>query len=400
MTLTTLTFYAPPAVGGVIPPLQIELDLPAGGDPTMGGDLSGVASAAQIVAGAVGTPELAAGAVTDAKAGALTTAALSASAGILKSQLAALGITDADIAVAAAIAYSKLALTGSILNADIAAGAAIVKSKLASLGIVDADVSAISESKITNLVTDLALKAALASPTFTGTPAAPTAAVDTNSTQLASTAFVLAQAAAATPLANANPAVGTSTRFARADHVHAREDYYLNGAANHVRETTPRRSLGSGDMSALTTQVMLSAAVELLAGDVITSLTFRTGATAAVTPTNWWLALYDTAGTPALLAQTADQTTTAIGANTNFTKALQTPQTIVTSGTYYVALMVKATTVPTLRGLSLGNSGIASAILSGQKTLCQTSGSGLTTTAPGTIASPTAVGTLPYIVTS
>lgn len=37
--------------------------------------------------------------------------------------------------------------------------------------------------------------AALASPTFTGTPAAPTAAADTNTTQLATTAFVLAQAA-------------------------------------------------------------------------------------------------------------------------------------------------------------------------------------------------------------
>ncbi len=35
-----------------------------GGDPTMGGDLSGLASAAQIVAGAVGTAELAAAAVT------------------------------------------------------------------------------------------------------------------------------------------------------------------------------------------------------------------------------------------------------------------------------------------------------------------------------------------------
>lgn len=40
----------------------------------------------------------------------------------------------------------------------------------------------------------LALKAALASPTFTGTPAAPTAAVDTNTTQLATTAFVIGQA--------------------------------------------------------------------------------------------------------------------------------------------------------------------------------------------------------------
>lgn len=64
------------------------------------------------------------------------------------------------------------------------------------------------------------LKAPLASPTLTGTPAAPTASVDTNTTQLSTTAFVLAQAAAATPLVDGTAAVGTSTRYARADHVH------------------------------------------------------------------------------------------------------------------------------------------------------------------------------------
>lgn len=47
---------------------------------------------------------------------------------------------------------------GTITNTDISGSAAIDKSKLASLAIVDADVSAISESKITNLVTDLAAK--------------------------------------------------------------------------------------------------------------------------------------------------------------------------------------------------------------------------------------------------
>jgi hypothetical protein len=63
-------------------------------------------------------------------------------------------------------------------------------------------------------------KANLASPTFTGVPLAPTAAVDTNTTQIASTAFVLAQASATTPVVNGTAAIGTSTRFARADHVH------------------------------------------------------------------------------------------------------------------------------------------------------------------------------------
>ena len=63
-------------------------------------------------------------------------------------------------------------------------------------------------------------RAALASPTFTGTPAAPTAAADTNTTQLATTAYVVGQAGSATPLINGTAAVGTSLRFSRQDHVH------------------------------------------------------------------------------------------------------------------------------------------------------------------------------------
>ena len=63
-------------------------------------------------------------------------------------------------------------------------------------------------------------RAPLASPTFTGTPLSTTAAVDTNTTQIATTAFVVAQAASATPLVNGTAAVGTSLRYARADHVH------------------------------------------------------------------------------------------------------------------------------------------------------------------------------------
>lgn len=63
--------------------------------------------------------------------------------------------------------------------------------------------------------------ATLASPTFTGTPAAPTAAADTNTTQLATTAFVIAQAGSTSPAMNGTAAVGTSLRYARADHVHA-----------------------------------------------------------------------------------------------------------------------------------------------------------------------------------
>lgn len=52
------------------------------------------------------------------------------------------------------------------------------------------DIPTIAESQVTNLSTDLAAKAPLASPALTGTPTAPTATAGTNTTQIATTAFV------------------------------------------------------------------------------------------------------------------------------------------------------------------------------------------------------------------
>lgn len=64
-------------------------------------------------------------------------------------------------------------------------------------------------------------KADLSSPTFSGTPAAPTAAADTNTTQLATTAFVVGQASTSNPAALGSVGYGSSLKYARADHVHA-----------------------------------------------------------------------------------------------------------------------------------------------------------------------------------
>ena len=50
-------------------------------------------------------------------------------------------------------------------------------------------------SSLVSTQADVAAKANIASPTFTGTPAAPTAAVSTNTTQVATTAFVVAEIA-------------------------------------------------------------------------------------------------------------------------------------------------------------------------------------------------------------
>ena len=87
-----------------------------------------------------------------------------------------------------------------------------------------------------------ALKAPLASPALTGTPTAPTAAVDTDTTQLATTAFVIAQAATTAPLANGTAAVGTSKKYARQDHVHAEGGI---GIGQTWQNMTSSRSFGS-----------------------------------------------------------------------------------------------------------------------------------------------------------
>ncbi|NJO64326.1 MAG: hypothetical protein HC836_41020 [Richelia sp. RM2_1_2] len=68
--------------------------------------------------------------------------------------------------------------------------------------------------------TAIGLKANTNSPTFTGIPAAPTAIANTNTTQLATTAFVVGQASNANPLIDGTVAQGTSLRYSRQDHVH------------------------------------------------------------------------------------------------------------------------------------------------------------------------------------
>jgi hypothetical protein len=74
---------------------------------------------------------------------------------------------------------------------------------------------------ITLGVADVSGAAPLASPSLTGTPLSTTAAADTNTTQIATTAFVVGQASTTTPSPDGTAAVGTSLKYARADHVHA-----------------------------------------------------------------------------------------------------------------------------------------------------------------------------------
>ena len=167
-------------------------------------------------------------------------------------------------------------------------------------------------------------------------------------------------------------------------------EYLFNGASATFRSTIPRGLISSQNLTPLTSGVMYSVAVALLAGDVVTTIGFRSGSQAAVTPTAWWFALYDNASTPALLGQTADQTNTAWGASHVKELNLSSPVTITQDGVYYLSIMMAAGTVVNLTGFSMATGGVSSAVTTGQKTLNQTSGSSLTTTAPATITSASA----------
>ncbi|MEO6081923.1 MAG: hypothetical protein ABIQ18_02325 [Umezawaea sp.] len=147
------------------------------------------------------------------------------------------------------------------------------------------------------------------------------------------------------------------------------------------RANLPRQGLD--DIAAAATGVLLSTPLWLNSGDLVSNLTFISAGTAAVTPTNCFVALYSTAATPALLAQSADQLTAAWAADTAKTIALATAYRVPTSGLYWAAISITAATVPTLIGAHC-----AKPVLTGEGNLAQTSGSALTGTAPATIATP------------
>ena len=109
-------------------------------------------------------------------------------------------IVNADVNASAQVAYSKLNLTNSVVNADINASAAIDWTKLGISSTVDSTeisyVNGVTSAIQTQLDTKLATATAsstyapLASPALTGVPTAPTAAANTNTTQIATTAYV------------------------------------------------------------------------------------------------------------------------------------------------------------------------------------------------------------------
>jgi hypothetical protein len=174
---------------------------------------------------------------------------------------------------------------------------------------------------------------------------------------------------------------------------------------NHMRQGSPVNStfaetiprlFATNNGAIAATGVVLSTGVPLQYGDVVRNISFFTATTAANAPTAGFAALYTPAGV--LMAQTADFGATARAANTNYTVALATPQTAVDPGLYYVAISFTAGVVPTLWSLAVGNALIAGNLGLSARVLAQTHGAAVGAVAPGTIAAPTTVATIPYLV--
>lgn len=152
------------------------------------------------------------------------------------------------------------------------------------------------------------------------------------------------------------------------------------GITGTVAETMCR-SIAGVNVAALTSGSLWFQAVYLYAGDTATNIVFFSGTTASGTPTNGFFALYDINRNK--LAETANFTTEAWAVNSAKSKALITPYKVPTTGIYYVAIMITATTVPSLVGVT----GAANAAFKVQTpTLSGNTSTGLTTSLPTTAA--------------
>lgn len=117
-----------------------------------------------------------------------------------------------------------------------------------------------------------------------------------------------------------------------------------------IAESWPRLGTPNVNVAPLTTQQLYVCAIDLPANLTITGASFTTGTQAAVVPTNWWYTFSTSARV--VKAVTADQLTAAMAASTDLPVAFGTPYTTTAAGLYYVGIMAKADTVPSLQGLT------------------------------------------------
>lgn len=168
--------------------------------------------------------------------------------------------------------------------------------------------------------------------------------------------------------------------------------------ANITVRSNAEALLGQGasdTAAALTTKVCTAIPVPVEVGDVISKVTVRSGATPSETLSHAWAAVYSglSGNEPVLLGQSKDNAALEVKATETVTftleKQIEVTAAMAPNGYLYVSVMIVATKVPSLATMA----GPATALtkdtthpwFTGAPISCQTHGSALTTTAPGTI---------------
>jgi len=173
---------------------------------------------------------------------------------------------------------------------------------------------------------------------------------------------------------------------------------------------------GLADTAAeLVTAVMTVVPVPVDIGQPISKVSALIGATAAGTPVNQWAALYKgtNVAAPPLIGQSTDGTTAAIAASARYDFTLASEYVVLGAdapyGYLFAAIMVKATTVPSLITVPVGAAagqyawwtnfpGASFAAAAGA--LAFSAGSALTATAPSTLVAVAAKTTAPVVFLS
>lgn len=155
----------------------------------------------------------------------------------------------------------------------------------------------------------------------------------------------------------------------------------LLGITGTIAETIPRMLCAEVNIGALVSGTLRLTAIWLREGMIVTNISLFSATTAAGTPTNGFFGLYNV--NRALLARSFNFTTEAWAANTIKTKAMTAPYTVKKTGLYYIAVMITATTVPTLKA----SASLTSNVLHSYQNsvlINATADTGLTTSLPAT----------------
>jgi hypothetical protein len=192
------------------------------------------------------------------------------------------------------------------------------------------------------------------------------------------------------------PFVAPITKLAYAPNAIFTDDEFLwqNQPQTTFATSIPLWALNTAVANTISTAgtgIALAQPIALQQGMVVTSISYRTTATAG-TPTSQFVALYDNAATPNLLVTSGNLGSTSRANNTTHTVAMSRPYTIPASNIYYVSISFTGGTQPSLLGTipTYTNTGHVAGVL-GTVVLGWTHGSGLAGVAPATIASPTVV---------